>query len=47
MQYIINENQLKAINAMIKIINIALKRNCFTEEEKEKIFEKLININLI
>jgi hypothetical protein len=47
MLYQVNENQLKAINTMIKIINLALKRNCFSEQEKELILQKLANINLI
>lgn len=47
MNYQINESQLKAINTMIKIINLALKRDCFSDQEKELILQKLANINLI
>ena len=47
MEYKINENQLKAINIMIKLLNIAINRNCFTNDEEKLIFDKIKDINVI
>lgn len=41
MEYKITEKQLQSINALIKILNIAIKRNAFTEIEVDKIMEKI------
>lgn len=45
MLYQINEKQLKSINTMIKLINIAIQREAFSESELEMIFKKLSDIN--
>lgn len=45
MYYKITEKELKAINSMIKILNLAIKRNAFSKEEIDLIFLKLSNIN--
>ena len=45
MYYKITEKELKAINSMIKILNLAIKRNAFSKEEIDLIFLKLNNIN--
>lgn len=44
MKYQINEKQLKSINIMIKLMNIALQRDAFSEEVKQIIFDKLSDI---
>ena len=44
MKYEINEKQLKSINIMIKLMNLALQRNTFSEDEKKLIFDKLSDI---
>ena len=44
MKYQINEKQLKSINIMIKLMNIALQRDTFSEDEKQIIFDKLSDI---
>lgn len=46
-QYIITENQLKMINILIKITEVSINRNNFTEEEIEKIKKtiKILNSN--
>lgn len=41
MKYEITEKQLQSINALIKIVNIAIKRNAFSSEEVDKIIEKI------
>lgn len=44
MKYQINEKQRKSINIMIKLMNLALQRNTFSEDEKKIIFDKLSDI---
>lgn len=45
MYYKITEKELKSINSMIKILNLAIRRNTFSDNELQLIFEKLQNIN--
>jgi len=47
MYYKITEKELKSINSMIKILNLAIKRNAFSEDELDLIFLKLKDINQV
>jgi hypothetical protein len=39
MNYSITQSELTCINILIRIIQTAMDRNCFDEEEKEKIIK--------
>lgn len=41
MYYKISDKELKSINSMIKILNLAIKRNAFSEKEVDLILNKL------
>lgn len=41
MYYKISEKELKSINAMIKILNLAIKRKAFSEKEVDLILDKI------
>ena len=41
MKYSITQKELTCINILIKILQEAMNRKCFNEEEKEKIYKTI------
>lgn len=45
MNYIINQKQLACINIIIRSLQEAIDRNCFNEDEIEKILKTVKELN--
>lgn len=41
MKYLINQKQLTCINILIKVLEEAINRNCFSDEEIKKIYKTI------
>jgi hypothetical protein len=45
MNYVITKNQLSCINILIRTLQEAINRECFSEDETEKICKTLEKLN--
>ena len=45
MKYVINQKQLKCINILIRTLQEAIDRECFSEDEIKNIVKTVIELN--